>query len=184
MKWQLYYNVFFCFSGHPKIKAFITQSGRPSTLEAVCAAVPIIAFPAVGDQDLTANRMSQVGASVVLDFDKITVPELVATIQNVTSKETKERMERLRNIHEDLPMSPLDTAVWWTEYALRHPDTENLKPSGFNQWWYQTRLVGVWTFFFTIFLVSVGTVLTILKFILKLLLGGQGRSVKSSKKKN
>lgn len=78
-------------------------------------------------------------------------------------------MEHLRNVLRDQPMEPLDKAVWWTEYVLRHKDTSHLKPSGFEQWWWQRRLLDVWGF---MLLVCVGggvltlfSILWCLKFI-------------------
>lgn len=130
----------------------------------------MIAFPVMGDQDANANRMNQMGGNVILDFGNLTVPGLVATIQKVISKETRQRMERLKNIHEDQPMSPLDTAVWWTEYVLRHPDTQHLKPSGFSQWWFQRRLIDVWAFIFSIGLALIVVIMKLLIFIRKSIL--------------
>jgi heme/copper-type cytochrome/quinol oxidase subunit 2 len=45
-------------------------------------------------------------------------------------------------------MPPVDLAVWWTEYALRHKETPFLKPKGIHQTWYQRRLVDVWAVVF------------------------------------
>ncbi len=67
----------------------------------------------------------------------------------------KERVEQLRDVLRDQPMGPLDKAVWWTEYVLRHKDTSHLKPSGFEQWWWQRRLLDVWGL---MFLIGVGGV--------------------------
>jgi len=43
-------------------------------------------------------------------------------------------------------MSPLNTAVWWTEYVLRTRDTSFLLPLGTHQTWYERRLLDVWAF--------------------------------------
>lgn len=39
----------------------------------------------------------------------------------------KEKITELAETIEDTPMSPLETAVWWTEYVLRHKDLSHLK---------------------------------------------------------
>lgn len=36
-------------------------------------------------------------------------------------------MTELAKLTEDTPMSPLETAVWWTEFILRHKDFSHLK---------------------------------------------------------
>jgi len=45
MKKQITLTIF--ITDHPKLRAFITQSGRPSTLEAICNGVPLISFPII-----------------------------------------------------------------------------------------------------------------------------------------
>lgn len=87
-------------------------------------------------------------------------------------------MENLRNVLRDQPMEPLDKAVWWTEYVLRHKDTSHLRPSGFEQWWWQRRLLDVWGF---LFLISVGIAMLISLTIgccLKLIVFGKNSKVK------
>ncbi len=131
---------------------FITQSGRPSTIEAVCAAVPMIAFPVLGDQDSTANRVNQMGGNIILELATVTQSELHAALQEIAyGEKMRARMIELKNILEDQPMKPLERAVWWTEYVLRQRDTKHLRPSGFDQWWWQRRLLDVWAFLFTAF---------------------------------
>lgn len=41
-------------------------------------------------------------------------------------------------------MGPVDTAVWWTEYVLRHEDTAHLRPAGNDQYWFVRRQIDVW----------------------------------------
>jgi glucuronosyltransferase len=53
---------------------------------------------------------------------------------------------RLSNLFKDQPMKPVDTAVYWTEYILRHDDLSHLKPVGREQTWFQRRLLDVWLF--------------------------------------
>lgn len=67
-------NVF--YAAHPKIRGFIMQGGRPSTIEATCNAVPMIAFPVLGDQDLNAMRMNKMGANVLLEWGTVTLEQL------------------------------------------------------------------------------------------------------------
>src|SRR5207302_462670 len=71
----------------------------------------------------------------------------------ISSFRMKERLLELRQILLDRPMSALDTGVWWTEYVLRHKDTKHLRPTGFDQWWYQRRLIDVWAFLFAVALI-------------------------------
>jgi glucuronosyltransferase len=55
-------------------------------------------------------------------------------------------MVETSKLFRDLPAKPLETAVWWTEYVLRHKQTPFLMPLAVNQTWYERRLLDVWGF--------------------------------------
>ena len=55
-------------------------------------------------------------------------------------------------------MSPLDTAVYWTEYVFRHGDCAHMKPLAVHQSWWQRRLLDVWLFIFSFILVAIALV--------------------------
>ncbi|ODM95815.1 2-hydroxyacylsphingosine 1-beta-galactosyltransferase [Orchesella cincta] len=96
---------------HPMVRVFVTQSGRPSTLESVYNAVPMIAFPVIGDQDNNANRVNNMGGNIKLELGTVTFEELREAIADILSNpEWKHRMQELQTILRDRPMSPLNTA--------------------------------------------------------------------------
>lgn len=41
-------------------------------------------------------------------------------------------------------MSPIDTALWWTDYVLKHEDTAYLRPAGNDQYLFIRRQIDVW----------------------------------------
>ncbi|CAL8100648.1 unnamed protein product [Orchesella dallaii] len=136
---------------NPLVRVFITQSGRPSILESVFHGVPMIAFPVIGDQDNNANRLNNMGGNIKLELGTVTFIQLREAIADMLSNpEWKYRMQELQTILRDRPMSPINTAVWWTEYILRHSDVDHLKSAGFHQPWYQRRLLDVWGVLFLV----------------------------------
>lgn len=76
----------------------------------------------------------------------------------------KENMKKLSTILRDTPSSPLDKAIWWTEYVLRHHGADHLKPSSLDLYWFQFILLDV---IVTIFIVIVIIVLLIMLVIRK-----------------
>lgn len=44
-------------------------------------------------------------------------------------------MARLRSLMRDEPISPLERAVWWTEYVLRHGGAKHLRSPAANMPW-------------------------------------------------
>lgn len=78
-------------------------------------------------------------------------------------------MVSLSRKFKDRPAKPVDTAVWWTEYVLRHDDHSDLKPLGMYQNWFVRRSLDVWAFVFTMILIALLTVSYVAIKILKCL---------------
>lgn len=51
--------------------------------------------------------------------------------------------KRISELYRDRPMSPLDTAVYWTEYVIRHKGTRHLQSAAMHLAWYQYLLLDV-----------------------------------------
>lgn len=71
------------FSGHPKIKVFITQGGLQSTDEAITAGVPLIGIPMLGDQWFNVEKYVHHGIGVKLELETLTEEILLNSIKNV-----------------------------------------------------------------------------------------------------
>ncbi|KAH8278401.1 hypothetical protein KR018_002697, partial [Drosophila ironensis] len=113
---------------HPNVRLFITHGGLLSVMESVYSGVPMLGLPLFFDQFGHLHRVEQAGMAKVLDPNSLTTDLLTSTIlelmQNTQySKKAKEMSQSFR----DRPSSPLATAIWWTEYALRHPDTRHMR---------------------------------------------------------
>lgn len=85
---------------------------------------------------------------------------------------------------KDRPVDPLENAVYWTEYALRH-DTQLLMPMGVHQSWWQRRLIDVWAFLILVTALLFGLVIYCSYMVMKVLfvrfvIGGQS-SIKTKK---
>ena len=67
-----------------------------------------------------------------------------ALVELLTNPTYKANMERVTKLFQDRLETPVQTALWWTEYVLRHEDTVSLKPLAMRQAWYERRLLDVW----------------------------------------
>jgi UDP-glucoronosyl and UDP-glucosyl transferase. len=76
----------------------------------------------------------------------------------------------------DRPQSALDTAVFWTEYVMRHRGAPHLQTAAVKLAWYQYLLIDVITLMLGIVLIF----LLVVRKLLRILLS----SKKVSKKKN
>ncbi|ODM95387.1 UDP-glucuronosyltransferase 2B18 [Orchesella cincta] len=135
--------------GHPKIRGFITHGGLLSMQEAVYHGVPMIVFPVFAEQDYNAERLHRTGRGIRLDFGSLTEPQLEDAINRLlTDPRIKHEMKLTSARFKDRPSKPVDTALWWTSYILRHEDTSFLRPGRLasSLSWYQRRQLDVWAF--------------------------------------
>ncbi|XP_063220611.1 UDP-glycosyltransferase UGT5-like [Bacillus rossius redtenbacheri] len=129
---------------HPNVKVFITHGGSMGTMEAAYFGVPMVAIPLFGDQPLNVQYYIDKGIAVKLDYatiNKHTVTNALKTVLN--NKSYAESARRVAQLFRDRPMSPLDTAVYWTEYVIRHEGARHLRSAAADLQWYQLWLLDV-----------------------------------------
>ncbi|KAL4609000.1 hypothetical protein GN956_G24312 [Arapaima gigas] len=124
--------------GHPKARAFITHGGNHGVYEGICNGVPLVMLPLFGDQGDNAQRMVARGVGEVLSIQEVTSGQIVWALNKVINDTSyKEKMLKLSAIHKDRPIEPLDLAVHWTEFVMRHKGAEHLRPAAHNLNWFQ-----------------------------------------------
>jgi glucuronosyltransferase len=156
---------------HKNIKVFMTHGGLLSLTEAANQGVPVIVFPLFADQDYNANIVEKVGRGVKVEITEVTIQILKNALSKILSTDAyKARTTELSKVFNDRPEKPLQTAVWWTEYVLRHESTSHLKPGNLHQTWYERRLLDVWLFILTTVLLSLSVVIYIMVKCLRLIL--------------
>ncbi|XP_069686780.1 UDP-glycosyltransferase UGT5-like [Periplaneta americana] len=129
---------------HPNIKLFIYQGGLQSTEETLAASVPVVGIPFFSDQDRIIRNMAEYGAGIYLEINDLTKEILLEAINEVIHNKTyKENMKKLLNRLNDQPDNPLDRAVWWVEYVIRHKGARHLRSAALNLTWYQYSLLDV-----------------------------------------
>ncbi|XP_052741042.1 uncharacterized protein LOC112045617 [Bicyclus anynana] len=121
---------------HPNVKLFITQGGLQSTDEALMAGVPLVVIPFLGDQFFNAEHYVKLNIGIRVDLETITEDKLKNAIENAISDKTyRENVVKLHNIMRDQPQTPLERAVWWTEYVLRHGGATHLRAAAAHMHW-------------------------------------------------
>jgi glucuronosyltransferase len=58
-------------------------------------------------------------------------------------------------LSKDEPQSPLNRAVWWAEYVLRHNGAKHLRSAALDLAWYQYLLLDVVAFLFLLVAITV-----------------------------
>ncbi|XDV51485.1 hypothetical protein PO909_020350, partial [Leuciscus waleckii] len=145
--------------GHPKARAFITHGGTHGIYEGICHGVPMVMIPLFGDQGDNVHRVATRGVGVILNIHDITAQTLVDALNAVINDSSyKQKMEKLSAIHNDRPMQPLDLAVYWTEFVMRHKGADHLRPAAHDLNWLQYHSLDV--FGFLLFIVLIVTLVT------------------------
>ncbi|KAH8347155.1 hypothetical protein KR059_005866 [Drosophila kikkawai] len=113
---------------HPNVRLFITQGGLLSVMEAIDSGVPMLGLPFFFDHFTNMHRAKQCGMAEVLDTNNLNADTLTNTIEELLENpKYASRAKEMSKSFRDRPMSPLSTAVWWTEYALRHRDAKHIR---------------------------------------------------------
>ncbi|XP_006873826.1 PREDICTED: UDP-glucuronosyltransferase 2B31-like isoform X3 [Chrysochloris asiatica] len=124
--------------GHPKTKAFITHGGTNGIYEAIYHGIPLVGIPLFADQPDNIAHMKTKGAAVSLNIDTMTSTDLLNALKTVINDPFyKENAMRLSAIHHDQPVKPLDRAVFWIEFIMRHKGAKHLRPASHDLTWYQ-----------------------------------------------
>lgn len=146
--------------GHSKTRAFITHGGTNGIYEAIYHGIPVVGIPLFGDQYDNIVHLKAKGAAVRLDFLTMSSTDLHTALKTVTNDPSyKENAMRLSRIHHDQPVKPLDRAVFWIEFVMRHKGAKHLRVAAHDLSWVQYHSLDVLGFL----LACVLTVMFILK---------------------
>jgi len=130
--------------GHSSIGAFFTHAGILSVHEAVYHAVPMIALPFYSDQDQNARNIVNKGIGVQLDIKTLTKESIKHSINEVmTNTQYRIAVRRLSKLFKDRESRPVERAVYWMEYILRHNGAVHLQPISKNLNFIQLYLIDV-----------------------------------------
>ncbi|XP_035237352.1 UDP glucuronosyltransferase 5 family, polypeptide E1 [Anguilla anguilla] len=124
--------------GHPKTRAFVTHGGTNGLYEAIYHGVPVLGLPLIFDQKDNMVRVDARGAGIVLDVTVLEVDSLTQALRDVLDEQKpyRENMRRLSRLHHDRPLEPLDSALFWMEFVMRHGGAAHLRTESYRMPWY------------------------------------------------
>lgn len=106
---------------HPNTRLFISHCGLGGVTEALYHGVPILGIPFIYDQHINARKIAEEGWAIHLPYDSITVKTFSEAINDMMSNRTyANNVKELSMLYRDRPQTALETAIYWTEYVLRH----------------------------------------------------------------
>ncbi|KAG8228501.1 UDP-glycosyltransferase [Ladona fulva] len=139
-KWLPQQDVF----AHPKVKLFITHGGLLSMQEAASRGVPLIGIPFYGDQFYNLERAEELQIGVKLNAKNITKENLLNAINKVLGDPMYENnMKNVMSVMADQKEHPLERAIYWIEYVMRHKGAKHMRPASADLKWYQLYMLDV-----------------------------------------
>ncbi|KAM4733432.1 UDP-glucuronosyltransferase 2C1-like [Anableps anableps] len=123
--------------GHPKTRVFITHGGTNGVQEAIYHGIPVVGLPLFFDQPDNLSRVRAKGAAVIVDIamlDRHVFKEALMTV--LYNSTYGDNMRTLSKLHRDQPVKPLDQAVFWIEYVIRHKGAHHLQTSSHKMSWF------------------------------------------------
>lgn len=155
---------------HKNIKLFITHGGLLSVTEAIYNGVPMIGIPIFGDQERNVHEGKTKGYMVHVSYSDLTEETLSSAIEEVLHNPTyRNNIQARSRVFRDQPLKPLDKAVYWIEYVIRHDGAHHLKTSAFKLYWFQLYLLDVIAIIFVVIFVFICIARKIFKCLCKCL---------------
>ncbi|XP_074789733.1 UDP-glucuronosyltransferase 2B31 [Denticeps clupeoides] len=130
--------------GHPQTKAFVAHGGTNGVQEAIYHGIPVLGIPLFFDQFDNLLRLQERGGALILELSKLSGHTFHETLQQVLHNPAyRSNMQRLSRLHRDQPTKPLDRALFWVEFVMRHKGAAHLRSESFRMPWYSYHSVDV-----------------------------------------
>lgn len=131
--------------GHPRIKLFVAHGGTNGVQEAIYHGVPVVGLPLFFDQYDNLLRLKERGGAKILTLATVDKDDsFLNAIQEVLREPSyRMNMQRLSRLHRDQPMKPLDNALFWIEFVMRHKGAAHLRAESYRMPWYSYHSVDV-----------------------------------------
>ncbi|XP_034548143.1 UDP-glucuronosyltransferase 2A2-like [Notolabrus celidotus] len=162
--------------GHPKIRVFVAHGGTNGLQEAIYHGVPIVGLPLMFDQDDNLFRMRVRGVAKVLDLSTLNKDIFLDTLKAVLHEPTyRENMQELSRLHRDQPIKPLDRAMFWIEFVMRHKGAAHLKTKSYKLSWIQYHSIDVIALLLFVVMMMALICFVVVKYLLSKVFGGRRR---------
>ncbi|XP_058832777.1 UDP-glycosyltransferase UGT5-like isoform X2 [Topomyia yanbarensis] len=118
---------------HPNMRVFITHGGLLSTTEALYHGVPVIGIPVFGDQYLNMAKAERGGYGLSVPYLEISEEHLFTAINAMLGDiKYKQNAQVISQRYRDQPQAPLDLAVFWVEYVIRHNGAKHIRTASMD----------------------------------------------------
>ncbi|XP_056144824.1 UDP-glucuronosyltransferase 2A2-like [Lampris incognitus] len=152
--------------GHPKTRVFVAHGGTNGVQEAIYHGVPLVGLPLMFDQQDNLFRMKARGVAKVLDIAMVNKDNFLEALKEVINNPSyRENMQSLSRIHRDRPVKPLDLAMFWIEFVMRHKGAPHLRTESYKMSTIQYFSIDVVAFLLAVVLLIAIVFISVMKFL-------------------
>ena len=129
---------------HSKIVLFIAHGGLFGTIEGSFYGIPMLFIPFFGDQYRNTAIAQSSGYALRILFPEINHETFKDKITEMTNnKKYYNRAKEVSKLLTDNPLKPMDEAMYWIEYVIRHKGAKHLKSAAIDLPWYQYLMLDI-----------------------------------------
>uniref|UniRef100_A0A1I8M848 UDP-glucuronosyltransferase n=1 Tax=Musca domestica TaxID=7370 RepID=A0A1I8M848_MUSDO len=167
---------------HPNVKLFISHGGYLSTTETIFHGKPILGIPVLGDQFMNVKNAVKAGFALRLDLRSLTKEKFMQSIQELwTNPRYTNAVKTLSKRYRDQPLTPMETAIFWVEYVLRHDGAPHIRNAGQDLSYWQYHNIDVYLLLASCIVVVFTLIASLIRFGKKIICAAS-KSMKKSKK--
>ncbi|CAK6969085.1 UDP glucuronosyltransferase 5 family%2C polypeptide D1 [Scomber scombrus] len=152
--------------GHPQTRVFVAHGGTNGVQEAIYHGVPVLGIPLFFDQYDNLLRLQERGAGKIIELGNVNGHSFEQGLKEVLHQDRyRQNMQRLSRLHRDQPMAPMDQAIFWVEYVMRHKGAPHLRTDAYNMPWYSYYCLDVLLLLLTAVTIPLLSTLAVFRFL-------------------
>lgn len=124
----------------------MTHGGLLGSSEAAYCGVPVISTPFYGDQFLNGAAMEKRGMAVVLNYQDINKDTVFQALRKALDPKMLENARKVSYSYTHRPMTPKQSAVYWSEYVIATRGAELTRPHTADAHWFVYAFLDIYLF--------------------------------------
>ena len=157
----------------------MTHGGLLGGSEAAYCGVPVISTPFYGDQFLNSAALEDRGMAVILKYKDINKDTVFAALRKALDPKMKANAKKVAYSYTHRPLSPVESAVFWSEYVISTGGAQLARPHSADSHWLVYSMLDIYLFILAVFSILIGSWVYLLKKIF-----GSSKQKKMEQKKD